>query len=365
MSVNARYWDNNCLTQDAIDAGRLTFSSETSGFEFSNAFNDFRSIVWKPAGNFEIGPNNKKIYFNDGVSRTATLDEGSYTGDTLATEIALQMNVVGSGWACVYNSDFEFKISNPGGFTMNYSNGTNAIWDTIGHDYGYDKTETTFNELAIRRHTSEWFELDSGASLFLGAIGSISELGDQFNLSNTAQIKIQANNVPLWDSPPVDQVIARRDSGAFAYIEDSYRYHRFSFVDRENTQEISIGYMYLGSYSTTTTTNVASGFSRTKADPSRVQTSEFGARFFEEKTKFNQLSGMSYDVLLPEDRRVLEDLYSAKGVSRPFFLDIDPVAAVSEQDEFLYFVRFDSAPTFTNLFRDKWTTSLSFREVIS
>lgn len=363
---NLRFWDNNFITADAIDEGRITFSSETAGFEFTNAANSLRSRVWRPSGNFTVTASNRLFYLNDGSDKIANIVEGSYSGTGLATAIQDALNIASSNWTVTYSAN-EFTVSNTGSVNVRYSQTVNSIWDTIGHNYGADVTATTFNAINIRIHTDEWVEVDLGSALPLSCFAAIGPIDEPLTLSNLATIKIQANNVSEWDTPPVDETIVRDDKGLFHFFDSladtDYRYWRFSFVDKENPLTIQLGHIYIGSHTTTASTNIGSGLVKTLVDPSRASESEQGSRFFNRRVKYHKISGASYDLLYESDRLLIEGVFDEKGTTEPFFISLDPTASVSpDLKEFTYYVNFDNAPQFKNLFRDKWSVALSFRE---
>ncbi len=370
---NLRFWDNNFVTLDAVDGGKVTFSSELVGFEGINAANTARSKLWKPSGNFEITADNQLIYINDGGDKTVTLTLGRYSPSGLATEIQTRLNITSSNWTVAYSiSTFKFTMSNSSPVTLRFSVTTDATWDTIGYTLIADTLGTSFTAQEQRNHTDEWLQVDLGTALQMNSFSVIGPIDELFSISTDATIRLQGNNVDVWDAPPLDLTITRDDKGLYNFFDDIddtvFRYFRFHYIDRLNPlgpEGVSLGHVYIGDFTTTTGSNIASGFSRTQVDPSIASESEKGTRFFEKRTKYHNIGGSSYDILFQEDRLIIEDVYDIKGVTEPFFVSLDPTASVSEDlVDLTHYVTFSAAPTFQNLFRDKWTVTINFREAI-
>ena len=371
MTCNFKYWDNNGLDQAALDAGRITYSSQVTSFPFSNSLNDFRSKVWNPAGNFEIISSNQKIYVE---ATSATISSGFYLPATLASEIQSKLNAVDSGWTVTYSTTtFKFTIVNSGSKTLALSSTTDAIWDTIGFTGTIDQIGLSFEADEQRNHTDEWVKLDYAVPFTGSCMGIISLLGEQFPLSSTATIKIQANNVDLWTSAPLDITVVKSSRGVFDFFDDlaegarTYRWWRIQIIDKLNVlgpTGVRLSRLYIGDHSTTAN-NIASGFAKPIADPSSVQRSESGVAYFDEKIKYQSIRSATYQVIEQADRVYLEQLYQDFGKTKALWVSVDPDAAVSvDLSEFTYYGHFESDPTPQNLFRDKWTWQFNFREAV-
>lgn len=96
------------------------------------------------------GTNNKLYFVGTAGAATATIPSLTYTTTTLATAIALAMNTADAGqdpnYTCTYStSTKKFTIAAVGGtaFVLTLSNGSNAIWSTIGFTGGVDTSSAT------------------------------------------------------------------------------------------------------------------------------------------------------------------------------------------------------------------------------
>jgi hypothetical protein len=369
MTCNLRFWDNNGLSQDYYDTGRISYSSQLTAFPFTNALDDFRAKVWIPAGNFDITAQNNQLYVE---SLTASLSIGSYLPAALVTEIQSKLNAIDSGWSVTYSSN-KFTLSNSGSKTIDLSSTANAVWDTIGFAGSTDRTGTSFAADERRNHTSEWFQIDFGVPFTVTCMGIISLLDKQFPFSSGARITIKGNNVDLWDTPPIEVTLNPSARGIIQYLDDftesqkTMRYWRVEYQDKQNplgNEGIDISKIYIGNHGTTDI-NITSGFSKNVVDPSNQQQSESGTQYFDEKVKYQAIRGMTYQVISQDDRVYLEQLYQDYGRTIPLFVSIDPTAQVSvDASEFTYFGYFESDPNFQNLFRDKWSMNFNFREAV-
>lgn len=360
-----RFMNNNYLERS------MTYSSQLAGFPASNASNTSRSRIWKPAGNFEISSTNKILYINDGSNKTITLDEDSYLYSTLATHIQTKLNASSSGWTVTYSSSTgRFTIARSSSGTLRISQTTNAAWGTIGFTGSTDLTALSFPADAQRNHTSEWVQCDLGVPQ-LASFGSIlSGIDEVFTLSENASVKLRANNIDYWVSPPVDVTIPVTDLGCFSFIDDtitdSYRFWRIEFIDRGNyngPEGIEIAYAYIGDHTTISSSNIASGFSLVQEDPSIQLQSESGALFFEAKPRYLTIQSAGIQLLADSEFREIQQLFYDLGVRTPFFISIDPGTEVSsELEELTRFMVMSRPPSFQHVFRNYYNIDFEMRE---
>lgn len=375
--------DNNFAE---LSTGQITFSSELAAFAQANAQNKFRSKVWKPSGYFRIvsgstdvdgiAPNDK-IYINDGSDLTISLDAGDYaTPDLLATEIQTKLNATSSGWGVDYNftaGAYNFRFTNASAFTLRFSVTTDSIWDAIGFTSLVDEVISTSRAAEEQRnHMFEFVIYDFGYNHPMEFFSVISPLDEIFSISNNATIRIQANNLNRWDSPPLDVTLTPSAGGLMKFFDDiadsSFRFFRFYFEDKYNQQGpsgFSFGYIYIGDYTTIVETNTTSGFTKEFVDPSKSTVSEQGAIYFDRKTKYTRFDSMGMLYLDKNNRDTLEELFYNFGTTTPFFISIDPKLGVSnELYDLTKYVIFDKQPRFTHVIRDLFNISMAFREVL-
>ena len=365
--------DNNFA--ELISAS-ITKSSELSAFPFTNAISKFRSRVWKPQGNFDITSSNKTLYIDDGSPLSADVTVQAYASPAaLATEIQTQLNAVSANWTCTYDlsgGTYQFTIANSGSVTLRLSQTTTAIWDTIGYTTSSDIVGTSFVADQQRNHTSEFCIFDlahNSAMTFFGVIGPLDSV---FTLSTSATVKIQASNLNLFDSPPLDVTLTPTDAGILHFFDDitdtSYRFWKYSWVDKLNAggpQGFEVGHIYLGDYVTLTDRTLQSGWSRSSIDPSRVSISESGVLHFDTKTKYTSFTGGGIAAMPKASKDLIDKHYNKVGKTTPFFVSFDPTKAVTDtQEELTKYVVYDREPVFTHLKGELFSVSLEFREVV-
>lgn len=371
-----RFGDNNFA---ALISASIEKSSELSAFPVTNAVNSFRSKVWKPSGYFEIDSTNQELYINDGSNKTVSITTGEYTTPSaLATQIQTDLNAASSNWTVSYDDTttptYKFTISNSGSVTLRFSQTTNAIWSTLGYLGSSDETGTSFEADQQVNHTLEYATFDLGYNAEITFFAAISPLNEVFSLSESAStIKLMGNNINEWSSPPLTITLTRSDNGIFHFFDDtadsSYRYWRFEYVDAQNADGpngVSFGHIYLGDYTTITQRNYNAKFGKVYVDPSSVSESENGARYFDTKTKYLNISGGNINFLEASERRTLEQLFHDFGTTTPLYVSLDPrTCATASIDELTKYVYFAKEPTFAHHRADIYSmTGLEFRESV-
>lgn len=372
-----RFMENNFaeLISSSID-----FSSEINSFPVSNVTNKFRSKVWKPSGYFLITQaGNDKVYINDGVDKTVTITAGEYTTPALlAAQIETDLNLASSSWTVSYDETtsptYKFTISNSGSVTLRLSVTTESLWDDIGYSGSIDLISTSFEADEQRNHMYEFIRFDMGYNAEMTFFAAIGPLDEVFSISNGASsIVLMANNLDEWDSPPLSITIERTGNGIFKVldnIEDTgYRYWRFQYVDKFNSNgptAVSLGHIYIGDHITLSERNLSRGFTRTYTDPSIVSTSVSGARYFDEKTKYQTFGNGSIRFVNKDDRIALEQMFFDFGKTTPFYISIDPTTCFTDNlDELTKYVFFTSEPLMTHVANDTYSiTNLNFIEAI-
>ena len=378
-NTRIRFCDNNF---GALITASIEKSSELAAFPVTNAVNSFRSKVYKPSGYFNITTSNQNIYITDNaVERTIAVTVGEYTTPVLlAAQIATDINAAATNtWTCTYDGTttptYKFTIgSSASTDILRYSVTTNAMWDAIGYIGTTDTTSDTFIADAQRNHTSEYVTFDLGYNAPMEFFAVISPLSEVFSLSESASsIKLYANNLNDWTSPPLSITLTRTDNGIFRFMDDlsdsSYRFWRFEYVDRLNPsgpEGISFGHIYIGDYTTITSRNYASKFTKEYKDPTGVSESLSGARYFDTKTKYLEINGGKIQFMEAAQRRTLEQLFHDLGLSTPFYISLDPtVCNTATLDELTKYVYFSREPQFVHFKADIYSlTGLDFRESV-
>lgn len=377
-----RFMANNLAS---LNKNSLTFSSETTGFEASNALNEFRSDTWKAAGHFEVsdgsatydGAQNDQLYINDGGAVTVTVTAGQYTtGAALATQIQTDLNAASSNWTCTYDlsgGTYKFTIGNSGSVTLVLSSTSNAIWDDLGYTSTTDQTGTSFVANEQRAHTSEYLRLDMGYQAEMTFIGIIGDVAGSFGLSSQATVTLKGNNIDTnWSSPDFSVTLTVTDKGIYTWNDTNsdarYRFWRLEYEDKYNSTagpNIEIGSVYLGSYQCMLNRNITQGLTDTLIDPSIVSESEAGVRYFDKRTKHTLFSNIEIPFMDETDKDELKDVFNTVGITTPFYVSLDPLTNFSSDiTDFTKYVVFESPPQIVNSGACRWSTSFVLREVI-
>lgn len=113
-------------------------------------------------------------------------------------------------------------------------------------------------------------------------------------------------------------------------------------------------------------TPASTGLSFTLEDPSFITYSDSGRGYAVRKPKYYKISSLTLPFLDRCQRDALIRFYEEKGITEPFWVSLDPQDrwdGPSFGTSFGSF-RFDSAPSFTHNFRDRFSASISLREAL-
>ena len=250
----------------------LTYSSEVSGSEFNNALNSDRTDYWRPDSYFLIDATNNLLYINDGTDKTITIASGEYTGASLANTIQGIMNSSSSGWTISYTATYTFNFSRTSSATIQLSNQTTAIWETLGFSSTTDITSDNITANEQRNHWPyQWVKADFGYQSEVGFLAIIGALPSDSPISETGVVTIEANNIDDFSSPALSINAEISPRGVFKFIDSvdsAYRYWRVKIYDpyNENGPSPYIGQLYLGEYEVYADRSVSRGFSSSTED---------------------------------------------------------------------------------------------------
>lgn len=369
-----RFCQNNFLR---APWATVTSSSSEAGYSFTQSLTENRYEYWRPSGNFEITSANRVISINDGADKTVNLTIAAYaTGVALASHIQTSLNAASTNWTCTYsNTTRKFTIGRVSGTSiLRFTVTANATWDTLGYTQVTDTPAGTgLAAVEARNHTSEWFKVDFGAPVEVGFIGMIGRPDGGIGLSAGATVKVMANIVDDFSSPPINVTVTPEDTGVFKFLDGltpTYRWWKVEIFDRETPVSTGAdGYqftqVYLGDYVTPETVNFRVGFSAIQEDPALVQTSQTGVGFYKIYPKFWRFESLTAEYISDEDRAAVLKVFRDLGVSVPLFVSLDPLVQVSQSlGEFTKFMRFETAPRLNHILRNLYSFDASFREVI-
>lgn len=217
--------------------------------------------------------------------------------------------------------------------------------------------------------TNIWsIEWDLGVQSPISFFGAIGKIQSPFTVSEVATITLKANSIPSsWSSPPYSATIIPSEFGMFLNIDNAsggYRYWRLDVDDSSNATQNEIGFMYLGDH-VAVSRNINRGFSKRYVDNSIKIESVNGTKYFDEKQKYMNFSGLSLSHIDNADRVLLEEFIYEYGIHKPFFISLDPTLKFSTYDyEYTKYVNFINPPQFVSTFNDVFSMSFNVEEVI-
>lgn len=348
----------------------IVVSSETAGFEFTKALTYNRQETWKPTGRFLIEASNSKLYITDPSSKTITIPTANYaTGAALATAIQTALNAASSGFTVTYANNL-FTVARSSSFSLRLSVTLNAIHNTIGFtsltDIG-SPTSVSANEKRCH-YPYEEIQIDFGFNAIIDFFAMIGRLDQEFQVSDSATITILANNINDFTAPELNVTASVGNQGAFYSfneIESAYRFWRIRIQDFQNPlgSSFEISNCYLGQGQHLEYRNVSNGFDIALNDTSASSESESGVKYFDETYKYFTFSGLNFAILTPENLDILINLFNDQGISKPFYLCLDPSATVSTNISKLNrLMRFSDSPRSQQVFYKYYSVNANFVE---
>lgn len=341
----------------------ITTSSSNINFPASNIKHEHRSKEWRSTGNFVINATNKTIIFDEGSGNiTANLIEGTYSVSSLLAEIKSKMDGAGTQAYTISFSEslFLWSISAPASFTLR---GTGTINGTLGFN-PVDILGTTVTAARPAIHTEEHILFDLKTTEEIDSV--VLMWGkDQYNLSSTAELRIQASATSNFTAPAIDQVLTFNNSFELAshYFStpQSYRYWRVVIKDAANpTGYVNLGVVILGVQESLD--NPENGFSFTQTDNTNITRTDFGQEYADTYPITSQLS-MDFTVM---DYAIAEKfilLYQRLGIRSPVFVALDPDGTVFNKDCFSIYGKFRGSLTQKHTFQALFDNGLTIQEI--
>ena len=219
----------------------------------------FRSRYGSGSGNGLITIGSKKyIDFNEGGGELiATLTEGNYNGNSLATEIKTQLDAAGGQTYTVSYSESTAKItiSAPSNFSLLWKTGTHGSDNTdthVGTVIGFDDSA---DDSGTDEYTSDNRRIHYPAcyaSNNLGAAYSIDFLAIlSHNISSDATIKAIGADDEDFTTNVVEEEIAYNANNLYYFFDsaETRQYWKIEIQDPTNPNDyIQMGHIVLGAY---------------------------------------------------------------------------------------------------------------------
>lgn len=341
----------------------ITASSSNINFPSSNIKHEHRSKEWRSSGSFIVDSTNKTIVFDEGAGNlTATLTEGSYSISSLRTEIKSKMEAVGTQ---VYTVSFSeilclWSISAPLSFTLR---GTSSFLPVIGFN-PTDVSGVTLTAASPAIHTQETVLFDLKTTEEIDSVVLLWGK-DQYRLSGTAELRIQASATANFTTPAIDQGLTFNNDFEIAshYFStpQPFRYWRILIKDSANpTGYVNIGVVILGMQESVG--DPGNGFSFTQSDNSNITRNEFGQEYADTYPITSQLA-LDFSVMEYATAEKFILLYQRVGIRTPVFVAIDPEGAAFDKDCFSIYGKFRGPLTQKHTFHTLFDTGLTIQEI--
>jgi hypothetical protein len=268
VGLNRFFLDNRLM-----DASMVYLpSSEEAQLPAEHLRDQLRQAVWQTQGPWVITEDNRRIDFDRGGVKVATIALGTYaTGTALAAAIVTAMEAADSlpVWGCDYNvaATDKFRIRDAGGaplsFVLLWSTGANA-YRSIGPDLGFDvadsasvTTTTSDNDAYQSRHFIVFHQSDGSDIAASAAI----LLEHNFDIPGSAGVRsmvtIQGNATNDWSAPTFSELFADLTSATPTLdpcplvfsTPQTFAYWRLVIDDVQNPDGFAqLGILYLGIY---------------------------------------------------------------------------------------------------------------------
>lgn len=341
----------------------LTASSSNINFPVSNIKHEHRSKEWRSSGHFLIDGTNKTLVFDEGSgSITATLTEGTYTVSTLRNEIKARMDLVGGQVYTVAYSEALclWSISAPLSFTLK---STGTLLPVLGFN-AVDVSGATITAPKPAIHTHEYVLFDLKTTEEINSVALLWGK-DQYNLSSSAEIRIQANATANFSSPAIDQVLTFNNDFEIAshYFNTSqtYRYWRFVVKDPANPRGyVNLGVVILGQ--SDQIDDPENGFTFTQSDNSNITRTDYGQEYADTYPITTQLS-LDFSLMEYTTAEKLILLFQRVGVRFPVFIAMDPAGSFFNKDCFAIYGKFRGNLTQKHNFSTVFESGLSVQEI--
>lgn len=347
MSNLKLFWQNEW------DNGTITYTSQSPLWPATNTQQRQRARAWRTRygagsgwGRFLLSATTNLLYFDEGGGTlTATMTAGTYTPDTLAVEIATQMEAVGAhDYTCYYDeATNKFVIQDDTGtVSLLCATDTNAIWFTIGFTTGVDLAAAASHTAdTMRLHTTEYVRATFTESI---SIDGVFVFGH--NLSESASLRMDTT-IDGWVTR-TSHALARHGDVYAALFTASLPCNaaQIVIIDPENPDGyIEIGRVWIGA-----SFEPGNGFDNQSEpnveDNSVINESDgFQGSGVEnpQRVKFP----MSFDHVEAADRVLFKDMFADRGILRPFVAVYAMDGVWTDPEERTLYCRFRNYPKWT------------------
>lgn len=344
-------------------------SSENPNFPALNVKHQIRGKEWRSNGNFVIEAGKNRICFDEGFGEiVASITPGTYSVSQLKAEIKTQLEAVG---ALTYTVTFNHRtglwsISATGEFALLGATGSHLdeVLSIIGFAIADRAGEDNYTAPKIALHTEEHIGFDFKTAEEIDSVAIMWPKGN-FNLSENATIRLQANATANFTAPAIDVEMNFSDKFEIAThyfaAPESYRYWRVVIVDPENNNlYVSVGVVIIGLNELTEAPG--NGFTLVQSDRSTIVKTDFGHEYTDEYPVLRVLNLNFKLIEYPIVEKLIE-LYEKIGSKRPVFVTMGIDNSLFDKDCFAIYGKFPESITHTHYSFNIFDDGLSIREI--
>ena len=337
-------------------------SSEAVGFDKENIFTDKRrSKTWRSGVFFAIDATNNNLEFYDeviGDVLIAYVPPGEYTTlASLAAALQTQMNIAGGA-----NYTVEILMSGRIRISSDLSVGDEfriGVDSTLKTTLGFINSDLTpdaggvYEAANLPTYPSQYLRFDLGIASRPNALVMIGKRNEPVQISPTAIVTFQGNETDVWTSPSFSLVVPVNDRAILAFSPaevgfhtGALRYWRILIADQSNVKNyVEVSTVFLGRYFEPSRGKVQIPWSSRYVDNSRTTYSENGNSFSDIRQQTDTF-GMDWFGLTISEKEKMDYIFSKYGTGRPFFVALDPMAAMSSnQSYYLRYIKLSTEPS--------------------
>lgn len=238
------------------------------------------------------------------------------------------------------------------GFNFAQQDETELTASTSNSNYPVDNIKSEFRakEWRSTSNANQWVVFDLKTTEGIDSVVLLWEK-ENYRLSDSATIKVQANATNVWTSPALDQTLTFNDtyeraSHFFSSVQ-SYRYWRITIDDSSNVYGyVSLGVVILGKGESIEEPD--RGFNFNLNDTSTVTKTDFGHKYTDEYPILASLK-IDFNYLDFESTEAFVALYNQVGTRSTLYITLDSAGTVFGRDTFALYGKFTDSLNLTHI----------------
>lgn len=218
---------------------------------------------------------------------------------------------------------------------------------------------------SVDADTEHWVRFDFKTIEEVNSVVVMWPREDGVLLSETAEIRIQANATDVWTSPAIDQELTLNNDYSIAshFFEDAqeYRYWRLVVTDVGNANDfVEVGIVVIGQ--SLELQEPENGFGFQTIDQSKTQVNDYGHVYVDEYPNLRSID-IDFAYMNYDDIKTLQESYNRVGTKRPVLLALDPDESVFDKDHFLIYGKYASSQELTHVMHKLFDSGITIVEL--